>query len=156
MAADSNAADPDRQVHFGIAMEITNRPKQEDVQLISSSVRTHNLEHMPNDFCDLAVFKRNSDRNIIGGLTAVTYWQKLDIHYLWVSPQHRGLGLAKALLLAAENEARQRGCISSQLDTFDFQAPNFYLKLGYEIFGELAGFHDDCKRYYLSKPLSGR
>lgn len=136
-------------------MEITSTPEQDDLELISNSVRMYNLEHMPNDFCELAVFERDSDRNIIAGLTAVTYWQRLDIHYLWVSPQNRGLGLAKAVLLAAENEARQRGCISSQLDTFDFQALNFYLKLGYEIFGESTGFQNDHKRYYLIKALSG-
>ena len=94
-------------------MEVTNRPSQAATQLIKDSVREHNLEYMPNDFCELSVFERDSEGNIIGGLTALTYWQRLDISYLWVSPQHRGLGLAKALLIAAENEAVQRGCASS-------------------------------------------
>ena len=39
------------------------------------------------------------------------------------------------------------------LDTFDFQAKDFYLKHGYEVFGVL----DDCpkghKRYYMKKVL---
>jgi len=136
-------------------MEITNSPSQAATQLIKDSVRKHNLEYMPNDFCELSVFERDSEGNIIGGLTALTYWQKLDINYLWVSPQHRGLGLAKALLIAAENEAVQRGCTSSQLDTFDFQALEFYLKMGYEVFGELTGFQNGHKRYYLTKALLG-
>ena len=135
-------------------MEITSKPHQEDIELIRRSVRQHNRQYMPNDFCDLAVFERDSDGNVIGGLTAVTYWGRLEIGYLWVSSQHRGNGLARALLEAAENEACRRGCISSQLDTFDFQALDFYLKQGYEVFGELEGFQNNHRRYYLTKELS--
>ena len=60
-------------------MEITSSPKQEDVQKISELVREHNLDFMPNDFCELAVFERDSTGNVIAGLTAATYWERLDI-----------------------------------------------------------------------------
>jgi hypothetical protein len=48
---------------------------------------------------------------------------------------------------------RKVGCTMSHLDTFDFQARDFYERNGYELFGAL----DDCppghKRYYLKKAL---
>ncbi|QUM80731.1 GNAT family N-acetyltransferase [Moritella sp. 5] len=134
-------------------MEITDNPKEEDIRIISSNVRHYNLEFMPNDFSELAVFERDIQGVLIAGLTAKTYWERLDIDYLWVSSEHRGKGIARELLLKAEEEAIHRGCKYAQLDTFDFQAKEFYEKLGYEIFGKLDGYKNGHKRFYLKKCL---
>ena len=40
----------------------------------------------------------------------------------------------------AEEEAGKRGAKQAYLDTFSFQVPGFYQKLGYEIFGKLDDF----------------
>ena len=135
-------------------LEVTSSPRQEDIQYISDSVRDHNLNFMPNDFCDLAVFERDSTGTVIAGLIATTYWERLDIRYLWVLSEHRGDGLSKELLLSAEREAVCRGCKFSQVDTFDFQALGLYLKVGYSIFGELDGYENEHKRFYLHKKLA--
>jgi hypothetical protein len=39
------------------------------------------------------------------------------------------------------------------LDTHDFQAPEFYKKLGYIVFGVFEGIGGRYNRYYLSKKL---
>ena len=52
-----------------------------------------------------------------------------------------------------ENEAKALGVKLSLLDTFDFQAKDFYLKHGYEIFGVLKDCPAGHERYYLSKGL---
>jgi len=135
-------------------VEITNSPREEDINKVCESVREHNLDFMENDFCQLAVFERDATGNVIAGLVAKTYWERLDITYLWVSHECRGKGLSKKLLLLAENEALDRGCKFSQVDTFDFQALGLYQKLGYTIFGELAGYKNDHKRFYLQKMLT--
>lgn len=134
-------------------LQVTNKATQEDISKVSDAVRMHNIDFMPDDFCELAVFERDADGMVIAGLIATTYWKRLDIKYLWVDRAFRGNGLSKALLLAAEGEAIQRGCQSSQVDTFDFQALGLYLKMGYQVFGELAGYENGHKRFYLQKPL---
>lgn len=53
----------------------------------------------------------------------------------------------------AEDEARKRGAKHAYLDTFSFQALDFYRKYGYEIFGELQDFPVGHQRYYLVKQL---
>jgi len=134
-------------------LQVTNEATQEDISKVSDAVRMHNIDFMPDDFCELAVFERDANGIVIAGLIATTYWKRLDIKYLWVDPAFRGNGLSKALLLAAEGEAIQRGCQSSQIDTFDFQALGLYLKMGYQVFGELTGYENGHKRFYLQKPL---
>jgi ribosomal protein S18 acetylase RimI-like enzyme len=62
-------------------------------------------------------------------------------------------GFGRQLLALAEEEARQRGAEYAYLDTFSFQAPDFYKKQGYEIFGELPDFPPGHQRYFLSKKL---
>jgi hypothetical protein len=41
------------------------------------------------------------------------------------------------LLYTAEQEAIKNGCVFSTVDTWDFQAEEFYLKNGYERIGEI-------------------
>jgi hypothetical protein len=52
-----------------------------------------------------------------------------------------------------ERQAQTRGCGASWLDTFSFQALDFYEALGYQRFGELADFPPGSSRYYLWKQL---
>lgn len=90
---------------------------------------------------------------LIGGLTGKTYWNYLDIEYLWVDETVRGEGLGSRIIKLAETEAKQRGCLYSILDTYAFQAIDFYLKQGYGQFGQLQEFHGKYDRYYLRKQL---
>jgi ribosomal protein S18 acetylase RimI-like enzyme len=53
----------------------------------------------------------------------------------------------------AESCARERGCIGAWVDTFSFQAPGFYERLGYRQFGELPFYPDDQRRIFFSKIL---
>jgi GNAT superfamily N-acetyltransferase len=75
----------------------------------------------------------------------------LDV--LFVQEQLRGQGYGQALLTAAEQEAKQRGCKHAFLDTFSFQAPQFHQKRGYRVFGKLLNFPPGHSRYFLQKQL---
>lgn len=66
-----------------------------------------------------------------------------------------GEGLGTRLLALAEEEGIKRGCISAYLDSMSFQAPDFYLKRGYEIWGELEDFPVGHRRTFLQKKLAG-
>lgn len=61
----------------------------------------------------------------------------LYIDILWVNENYRHQGLGSKLLEYVEDTAKAKGCYLIHLDTFDFQAKDFYLKHGYEIFGTL-------------------
>ena len=72
---------------------------------------------------------------------------------LWIREDLRGCGYGHRLLTLLEDAARQHGAKNAYLDTFSFQAPDFYQKHGYQVFGTLKDFPVGHKRYYLRKQL---
>ena len=69
---------------------------------------------------------------IIAGVNGHTWGGCCVIDHVWVHERHRGQGLGKTLMRAAESEAVHRGCEQVVLITHSFQAPEFYEHLGYE------------------------
>lgn len=134
-------------------IEVTHAPSREDEAFVIAQTRKYNSAFTENDHKSLCVFARDEAEHIIGGLTGRTYWQYLDIAFLWVDEKYRGEGCATTLVKAAETEARARGCERVFLDTLSFQALGFYQKLGYAEFGRLPGFSGRYERIYLHKRL---
>lgn len=93
------------------------------------------------------------DRDIAGGLIGETQWGWFYINLLFVKEELRGRGYGHRLLTLAEEAARQHGARNAYLDTFSFQAPDFYQRHGYQVFGELRDFPPGHQRYYLMKQL---
>jgi GNAT superfamily N-acetyltransferase len=62
----------------------------------------------------------------VGGVIGETYWDWFYLDLLWVKDELRGRGYGYNLMTLAEGEARQRGAKNVYLDTFSFQAPNFF------------------------------
>ncbi len=56
-------------------------------------------------------------------------------------------------MIEAEKLARAQDCIFIHLDTFSFQAPEFYKSLGFEVFGLLDEYPGELKRFYMKKML---
>ena len=96
---------------------------------------------------------RAADGSIVGGVIGETHWNWVFVNLMWVKEELRGLGYGRQLLAMAEAEARQCGATESYLDTFSFQAPGFYKKNGYQVFGVLENFPPGHQRYYLTKAL---
>ena len=102
---------------------------------------------------NLCFVLRGPDQEILGGVIGATYWDWLSIDLMWVKDELRGRGYGRRLLKLAEDEARQRGARNAYLDTFSFQAPEFYKRNGYRVFGELGDFPAGHRRYFLTKQL---
>lgn len=96
----------------------------------------------------------NENGEIIAGCVARMYcWNVLYIDILWVDENYRNQGLGSKLLEYVEETAKEKGCYLIHLDTFDFQAKDFYIEHGYEIFGTLKDCPKGHCRYYLKKSI---
>ena len=88
----------------------------------------------------LCIVLRDEDGQNLGGLIGDTYYGWLSVSLMYLREDLRGQGYGEKLLLRAEEKACSRGVKNVFLDTFSFQTPDFYQKLGYHIFGELVDF----------------
>jgi len=110
-------------------------------------------QHLEPDMNALAVFLTDAAGSIQGGVLGYSQWGWLHIQVLWVAEEHRRQGYGQRLIEEAEQEARQRGCTHSRLATYSFQAPAFYEKLGYQVWGTLDGYPPGYTSYALRKEL---
>lgn len=101
----------------------------------------------------LHVWAMDAAGELAGGLVGHTWTTWLHVTYLWVDEPHRGAGLGSRLLSEAEHLATTRGCQSSRLETWDFQAPEFYKKLGYEVVCAIPDYPPGITEYTLTKRL---
>ncbi len=95
-------------------------------------------------------------QEVVGGVVGEVFWGWLFIELLWVRDELRGRGYGHRLLEAVEEEACKRGARHAYLDTFSFQAPDFYKRHGYRVFGELPDFPPGHHRFFFTKELDER
>ncbi len=127
-----------------------------DNNYVRNQMIEFNLKHFPDDlkgrYQEINLLLRNADGEILGGIVGEICWNWLEIHYLFVDERFRKSGYGAKLLSEVENMAREKQCEFVKLDTLSFQALDFYIKQGYEIYGKIenAGRHT---HYYIKKDL---
>lgn len=135
-------------------IELDPSPSPQSLQVIRDGLRQHNDKHvLANGDSSFAVFLRDENGRILGGLIAKAGRGWLKIGTLWIDEAMRGQGFGRRLMETAETEGVRHGCHSAYLDTFSFQSPDFYQNLGYEILGTLEAFPDEHKRFFMRKSL---
>lgn len=122
--------------------------------VIGQGITDFNTEKAGDDHGkNLCFVLKNTQDEILGGVIGMTYWNWLYINLMWIREDLRGHGYGYQLLSSAEEEARKRCSKYAYLDTFSFQAPEFYKKYGYQEFGKLEDFPPGHTRYFLMKSL---
>lgn len=135
---------------------ITDAPTDAEVAALRDVLVRHNIETSGRpESQPFAIFIRDEAGAIIGGLWGNSRCGSFFISLLIVPQSQRGQGMGRRLMEMAEAEALKRGCDHIWLDTFAFQAKDFYLKCGFEIFGTLEGQAPIHPRYFMKKPLDG-
>lgn len=137
---------------FVITLE--NEPADEDARAVVQGLVAFNGRHAaPESWTRVVLLLRDGEGALRGGLLAATHWDWLHVTHLWIDDGARGRGLGRRLLLAAEAEARARGCRHVHLETLSFQARGFYESLGYQVYGELADYPPGHTRFSLARHL---
>jgi ribosomal protein S18 acetylase RimI-like enzyme len=90
----------------------------------------------------------------LGGLIGYIWGGVMHITTLWLSETVRRQGYGSRLMDAAEALALEHGATTATLETFTFQAPNFYAKRGYQVFGRLDGYPPGHSKLFLRKTLT--
>ncbi len=136
-------------------LELDDDPRPEDVAALHERLYESNAAATGvHDARWLTILVRDDSGGITAGLHGWTWGGTGFVELLWVSAPLRRRGLGSRLLLAAETEARYRGCHQMQLDTHSYQAPAFYERLGYEAIGHLPGWPGHDTRIFFRKRLT--
>jgi len=130
-------------------------PEQSDVWgIVGQGINEYNKQQAGEDGAKRLIFALTGpDQVVAGGVVALIYWDWLFVDLMWIKEELRGCGYGHRLLAMVEDEARKLGAKSVYLDTFSFQAPDFYKKHGYHVFGELHDFPTGHQRYFMTKAL---
>lgn len=140
---------------MNIEYRITCDGLQKDIDDIHNSLKEYNMsKREKSDNVPLGIFLENEKMEKLAGITGETFGNWLCIRYLWVDGALRGRGIGRSLIEKAEAEAVKRGCRFAFVDTFDFQAPGFYEKLGYSKVFALEKYPYTGARYYYTKSLT--
>jgi ribosomal protein S18 acetylase RimI-like enzyme len=136
--------------------EFTDRPQADDLGVVDAGLHLFNLTAADLAAVrPLACFARADSGEVIGGLRARQWGAAVEVQQLWVDEQHRRRGVAARLMAMFEQAAVERGATVVYLDTFSFQAPEFYRRCGYATALRIDGFPDGIARHLMVKHLGG-
>jgi GNAT superfamily N-acetyltransferase len=97
-------------------------------------------------------YRIERDGRTVAGISAWAMGPDVHVDMLGVDEAERRHGLGSALLEHVERLARRDGCTTASVDTFSFQAPDFYPRHGYEVVFRYP-LDDGTERIYFSKRL---
>ncbi|UZJ58648.1 GNAT family N-acetyltransferase [Pseudomonas sp. KU26590] len=140
---------------MSVRIEFKSNPSEEERLQILEPLRDYNAAMAGDGKHEkFALFVRDEQTDaVLGGLHGRILYSWLFIELLVVPEQARGQRMGSQLMAMAEDLARERGCVGVWLDTFDFQAPDFYRKHGYEQFGQLDDYPPGHQRLFFQKRL---
>ena len=134
--------------------KITDEIKRQDEEAIFKRLLEYNLARIEDkNPKDLGIYLKNEEGEMLAGLIGNTHGNWLTVKFLWVNDKLRGQSIGSKILRKAEETAKERGCKYVFLDTFSFQAPEFYKNYGYKEKFVLEEYPVKGKRYYFTKVL---
>ena len=92
--------------------------------------------------------------NLLGGFRGEIFFQWLFVNVLFVEEPERRKGIGHRLLAEGEALAKKLGARQARLETFDWQAPAFYLKHGYRKLTTLPNYYEGHSLYLMTKELA--
>lgn len=138
-------------------VKVTDKIDQESYDRVVELLVEYNLsktQQFKNEINKpIEIIVRNNNGEIIGGLYGRSIWGTLEIKTFVVKTENRDEGIGRKLIIEAEKEAKNRNCRFISLDTFSFQAPEFYEKLGFKKIGTETDFPKGFEKYYYRKEI---
>ena len=126
---------------------------KEQYRIIDPLIAYNEAQAGPRNSKEFAFSVHSETGEFVGGLLGFTNWNHFFVAAVFVDQQCRRQGVGRELLKRAEALALDQGCDAIYLDTFDFQAPGFYEKLGFKVFGKLEDYPPGHQRFYLVKRI---
>lgn len=130
--------------------EVNEEFKNKILQYLIAFNHQNFPEHLRERYKEVQLYLKDQEGQVVGGLVGDICWNWLEVHLLYVDEAYRKFGYGTQLIQEAERVAREWKCDFMKLDTLDFQAPLFYKKQGFEVYGKIENA-GSFTHYYLIK-----
>lgn len=135
-------------------LEFVDEPSPSDIEAVVGILGEAAEAQRPGgNYRDYGFLLKDGAGTIRGGLTGYVLYDWMFIQFVSVAADLRGQGLGRMLMQEAENWARRQGLGGMWLDTFAFQAPEFYRDLGFVAFGTIEDHPAGSRRIFFQKRL---
>jgi GNAT superfamily N-acetyltransferase len=122
----------------GLRLTFKDNPSWADRKIVDDGLGAYNAPFLADSrYSYFGFFVRDGSDKVRAGLIGNCYAGWLFINLLWIEDELRRGGIGTGLIAEAERHAVEFGCHSSWVDTFSFQGPDFYPRLGYREFARL-------------------
>ncbi|KTD33602.1 GNAT family acetyltransferase [Legionella nautarum] len=130
-------------------------PTADDIQVLNDGIiKEHKLKKDMKSLDFFAYFIRDNQAQIVGGCAGDNMYGGLFVGQLWVKEDLRGKGYGTQLMSLAENLAKKSQCRFITVNTFEWEALDFYKKLGFYVEFERRGYDKHSIFYFLRKDLA--
>jgi GNAT superfamily N-acetyltransferase len=125
-----------------------------ELDAVEDSIYAHNRRAVGrNDAQGLGFVIRDEARRIVGVAAGYSWAGTSELKQMWVDEAYRGRGYARELLNAFAAEAAIRGVRRIWVQSYDFQAPGIYEKVGFVRVAEFAEWPEGHSNVILCKIL---
>lgn len=136
-------------------IDLVRNPNADDIQILNNGIMEHAKQKKAMRQLDFfAFFIRDEKGEIVGGCGGDNMYGCFYVGQLWVTEPLRGKGYGTQLMQAAEKLARESACHFMAVNTMDWEALDFYKKLGFYVEFERHGFDKNSIFYFLRKDLT--
>lgn len=119
---------------------------------VDAGLDAYNHEAAPlHEVQPLACLVHDERGQVAAGAVGRWWGPCCELQQLWVRPDVRRQGIGAEVVRRFEAFARRKGCRSFYVETFSFQAPAFYLALGYRVEYERHGYPHGIVKYHMAK-----
>lgn len=130
------------------------QPNKKDYDILCDGMLAyHAQKEHPRKSETFSIFLKNKNNKVFGAVIVTFLWDGMEINSLWIDETIRNQGWGSKLMDMVEKEAKKRKAKIAYTNTFSWQAPKFYEKIGYKVYGKLDDFPKGSSLSYYCKIL---
>lgn len=128
---------------------------EQDKTDIFENLKLYNAGYfVSSTVCDLSFCMKDGAGKVIAGIVATLKGNVVDISYLWVAQAARKKGCGSLLLKTLEKKAKEKNANRINVDTYEFQAPDFYPKYGFKLYAYMENCVGKYGKFYYTKEIT--
>ena len=135
-----------------IKFELKNTPDAEEQKVIRDGIVTFNQSIINDKHTSFNICVKDKE-NIVAGAIIYQHKDALYLDVLWCSENYRNKGIGSKLIAMVDTEAKSKSISKLFVDTYAFQAQEFYKKHGFKVIGTVPEYLLGHDRIFMRKDI---